>query len=196
MKSKFCALMMLSVLVSAPAAFARYYEPQTARFLQEDPIGFSGGDTNLYAYVRNNPINRTDSFGLLPMDSPGWDRYSEAMRQAYPNSCLSRCVDEHILGISVAGATGIGAIPIKKPFAWRGAQESTNLMRVLLTMPAGDVPLGCKVPVLRSSYLFGAVGRMNSLLFYASTGYEVGTVGMCTQACARGDILSPYHPRQ
>jgi RHS repeat-associated protein len=42
---------------------ARYYDPQTGRFLSEDPMGFGGG-ANHYVYVRNNPANRTDPLGL------------------------------------------------------------------------------------------------------------------------------------
>jgi RHS repeat-associated protein len=44
---------------------ARYYDPTTYRFLNEDPIGFVGGDLNLYGYVGNNPINKTDPLGLF-----------------------------------------------------------------------------------------------------------------------------------
>ena len=43
---------------------ARYYDPKLGRFLNVDPIGFDGGDTNLYAYVGNNPINYSDPEGL------------------------------------------------------------------------------------------------------------------------------------
>ena len=42
---------------------ARYYDPQTGRFISEDPIGFAGGDVNLYAYVGNNPVNFIDPDG-------------------------------------------------------------------------------------------------------------------------------------
>lgn len=35
---------------------ARYYNPETGRFLSEDPIGFLAGDVNLYRYVNNNPM--------------------------------------------------------------------------------------------------------------------------------------------
>ena len=45
---------------------ARYYEPESGRFLSEDPIGFAGGDQNLYGYVLNNPLNFVDPFGLCP----------------------------------------------------------------------------------------------------------------------------------
>lgn len=41
----------------------RYYNPSTGRFLSADPIGFKGGDTNLYRYVLDNPVNLIDSRG-------------------------------------------------------------------------------------------------------------------------------------
>lgn len=42
---------------------ARYYHPGLHRFISEDPIGFAGGDPNLYAYVYNNPTNFSDPSG-------------------------------------------------------------------------------------------------------------------------------------
>ncbi len=45
---------------------ARYYDPSVGRFISEDPLGFGGGDVNLSAYVRNNPVNRIDPNGLNP----------------------------------------------------------------------------------------------------------------------------------
>ncbi len=44
---------------------ARYYDPNVGRFISEDPIGFEGGDVNLYAYVGNNPVNLVDPNGLF-----------------------------------------------------------------------------------------------------------------------------------
>jgi len=48
---------------------ARYYDPVIGRFISEDPIGFEGGDVNLYAYVGNNPMNFVDPEGLEKSDS-------------------------------------------------------------------------------------------------------------------------------
>jgi RHS repeat-associated protein len=42
---------------------ARYYDPGAGRFLNEDPIGFNGGDTDLYRYTRNDPVILQDPFG-------------------------------------------------------------------------------------------------------------------------------------
>lgn len=44
---------------------ARYYDPNVGRFISEDPIGFKGGDANLYRYVENSPVNETDPTGLI-----------------------------------------------------------------------------------------------------------------------------------
>jgi RHS repeat-associated protein len=43
----------------------RDYSPELGRFVAKDPIDFAGGDTNLYAYVMNDPINLTDRYGLM-----------------------------------------------------------------------------------------------------------------------------------
>ena len=50
---------------------ARYYDPQVGRFISEDPLGFGGGDVNLYGYVQNNPVMFVDPSGLAVGD--WWD---------------------------------------------------------------------------------------------------------------------------
>lgn len=42
----------------------RHYDASVGRWLSKDPILFNGGDTNLYGYVMNDPINKIDPFGL------------------------------------------------------------------------------------------------------------------------------------
>lgn len=65
---------------------ARFYDPQLGRFISEDPIGFAGGDVNLYGYVWQNPLSFTDPSGL----DGGWapsdladqaDREIESLRR-------------------------------------------------------------------------------------------------------------------
>ena len=46
---------------------ARDYDPETGRWLSKDPIGFAGGDANLYAYALGDPINFVDVDGQSPV---------------------------------------------------------------------------------------------------------------------------------
>ncbi len=46
---------------------ARWYDAMIGRFISEDPIGFAGGDVNLYGYVKNNPVNFVDPNGTNPL---------------------------------------------------------------------------------------------------------------------------------
>lgn len=43
---------------------ARYYDPVSSEFISQDPLGFAGGDTNLYRRAGNSPANATDPSGL------------------------------------------------------------------------------------------------------------------------------------
>ena len=47
---------------------ARDYDPEIGRWISKDPIVFSGGDTNLYGYVLNDPVNWIDRTGLSAED--------------------------------------------------------------------------------------------------------------------------------
>ena len=68
---------------------ARWYDGNLGRFISEDPIGFAGGDVNLYGYVGNKPLNFFDPFGL--------DEYSMMERlgnQQPDNRTISEKLDD------------------------------------------------------------------------------------------------------
>jgi RHS repeat-associated protein len=44
---------------------ARWYSSELGRFVSEDPIGFGGGDVNLFGYVKNRPLMFKDPTGLV-----------------------------------------------------------------------------------------------------------------------------------
>jgi RHS repeat-associated protein len=53
---------------------ARFYNATTGRFISQDPIGFNGGDVNLYRYVGNRPTGFGDPSGLASQ-CIAWRRY-------------------------------------------------------------------------------------------------------------------------
>ncbi len=80
---------------------ARSYDPKTGRWTSQDPLGFAGGDGNLYRYAMNGPTISTDPTGLgdfpilgLPADiREKMIRYREAVEQArkdYENGLLPK----------------------------------------------------------------------------------------------------------
>jgi RHS repeat-associated protein len=57
----------------------RDYDAQTGKWTAKDPIGFDGGDTNLYGYVLGDPVNGFDPLGLhddprLNRTLPNWNK--------------------------------------------------------------------------------------------------------------------------
>ena len=46
-----------------------YYDPQTGRYISQDPIGLAGG-VNRFSYVNHNPLNNFDPLGLWALGDP------------------------------------------------------------------------------------------------------------------------------
>ena len=69
--------------------YHRYYDPLTGRYLTPDPIGPSAAATNLYTYVRNNPVNLIDPLGLYDLRPQACAGNANQIRQAMGN-ILSR----------------------------------------------------------------------------------------------------------
>lgn len=76
---------------------ARYYDSKIGRFISEDPIGFGGGDTNLYGYVGNSPIQFTDPLGKGRVEGlllDGYNRRITYKPRAGSYEIVSQSVDE------------------------------------------------------------------------------------------------------
>ena len=68
----------------------REYDAFTGKWTAKDPIGFAGGDSNLYGYVLNDPVNLVDPWGLEWYKPWTWwsketssDISDQALKKAY-----------------------------------------------------------------------------------------------------------------
>jgi RHS repeat-associated protein len=75
----------------------RWYDPELARFISEDPIGLEGG-INPYAFAGNNPANFTDPFGLQS-DKCGQNQETKA--DPKKNGPQEPCPQYHLEAIKV-----------------------------------------------------------------------------------------------
>jgi RHS repeat-associated protein len=109
---------------------SRYYSPKLQRFISEDSVTFAGGDTNLYAYVSNNPCNLTDPSGQWLVGAcVGGAAFSIAFdllsgRKPTPGSMVWGCVSGMLYGF--AGRALLG--PILK--ALKGINTGKNVVYV------------------------------------------------------------------
>ncbi len=62
---------------------ARDYDVETGRWTTKDPIRFGGGDTNLYGYVLNDPVNFVDPNGQFALHLHFGITYAAARDSGY-----------------------------------------------------------------------------------------------------------------
>jgi RHS repeat-associated protein len=60
---------------------ARDYDASTGRWTAKDPLRFGGGDSNLYGYSFDDPVNVSDPTGLDVTET--WDSVKETARRRY-----------------------------------------------------------------------------------------------------------------
>lgn len=107
---------------------ARDYDSYTARWTRKDPIGFGGGDSNIYEYVMGDPINRIDPSGLS-WKSAAW--------------CFGKGAVVGAAAAVVVGAVAVGAVSIGAPVAAVTATLG-GLAIVGVAVVGGDVGINIK----------------------------------------------------
>ncbi|MFU8832906.1 MAG: RHS repeat-associated core domain-containing protein, partial [Wenzhouxiangella sp.] len=93
---------------------ARDYDPETGRWTAKDPIGFAGGDSNLYGYVLGDPVNLIDPTGFICFD---FDQFANDIRD--------NRFDLEATAATLGATLGVGTLP-KTPSELRGLGVPKN----------------------------------------------------------------------
>lgn len=119
---------------------ARHYDPKLGRFISEDPIGFAGGDVNLYGYVGNRPLALRDptgtvaipavAYAIFEVCATGYDVYDFYSTFSNPNSDWGDVAlggGGLLLGTALPGG-GYGSVgkAVRNHFGRRGSPDTRD----------------------------------------------------------------------
>ena len=179
---------------------ARYYDPVIGRFLSADPIGYADG-LNVYAYVGNDPLNKTDPTGMFEAnncinmeDSPGKlcgaqpDEEDDRSRQQNVGSATDGASTSSVCLGDCHGTKPDGPIRPMTP------EEALvlDLAAAIVTLPlGGELVFGAKgftaaMGAAGANRAFW-VGKNGELAAKASGGHLLQPSKAAVEAAARGD---------
>lgn len=133
---------------------ARDYDSSIGRWLSKDPILFDGGDTNLYGYVMQDPVNFIDSDGLSrnriianPADDvitrPGGGFNSGGGRvgpiTGYTRHGLNAAISRNGVGVSPMAILNTVRNPISMQVQPNGTTRYTGANSVVVLNPQGQI---------------------------------------------------------
>jgi RHS repeat-associated protein len=110
---------------------ARDYNPAIGRWTAKDPILFAGGDTNLYGYVLNDPVNWTDATGLAGLSD------IQQLAQQYIDELLANGTIDECTAAEAASAVTVftGAINVSAGYLNYGLSYLGNALSGLFVIP-------------------------------------------------------------
>ena len=145
---------------------SRDYNPVTGRWMQKDPIGFGGQDTNLYRYVNNDLVNGIDPYGrkMVPMNRPSF---------SWPTLKFSEDTYNRIFGVIQIVGGGIQVI----------GGGAIAISGVII-----GVSIGTSIAVGT-----GTVGTIVGGLVAALIADRIGDLGSLVVSSGLNDLIDGYH---
>jgi len=118
----------------------RDYDPDTARWTAKDPIGFAGGDTDLYGYCLNDPVNWVDPEGLI-----NWGAIGKGAIATFGGGVSV------VTGAAVS-TTGVGAVGGVPAILGGSAAFGWGISQIITGFLDNEIPfMGVKEAVIKST---------------------------------------------
>ena len=144
----------------------RDYDPDTSRWTAKDPILLGGGNTDLYGYCLNDPINLTDPTGLVNWSAVGKGAVAVVAGglSVYGGALLSITGVGAVVGVpavvggSVSIGWGVSQIIIGFTDNELNLPKPSAASLATLVATGGDVDRACEVDLIVDSVLLGAKG--------------------------------------
>jgi RHS repeat-associated protein len=122
----------------------RDYDADVGRWTAKDPIGFAGGDTDLFGYCLNDPINYVDPSGLFR--EPNTDNIG-------PITALGAGATIATTGATVVGY-GVAMMAGGGPVGWIGGGIVTFVGGVMTGTGVATVYWGTQLEIVRNPCAF------------------------------------------
>jgi RHS repeat-associated protein len=176
---------------------ARDYDASVGRWTSKDPILFAGGDSQLYRYVGNDPVNFVDSFGLYAgidditfavggaLLGVGGQALSDLLSgqisgwEDYVGSALGGAAGGWALlytGPVGAGAVGGAATNLTKQFLKKLTGENCDFDVLSLLVDTGIGAVTGYIPGMRISGITAGRGSYNAIFNQMTTKLKEGTI--------------------
>ncbi|MEP2307244.1 RHS repeat-associated core domain-containing protein, partial [Rhodopirellula bahusiensis] len=158
---------------------ARYLDPQTGRWISNDPIGFEAGDSNLHRYVGNSPTTATDPSGLVlvVIDGTGSKDWSVHPDGTDPNTGRRKS-HSHNFYVDYVLAPGESKFFFHGPCNEATGSDSDDIFRGALKKLAGVLNKNPQQEVNIVGHSRGGYIAMELARHLQSNGYRVNFLGL------------------
>jgi uncharacterized protein RhaS with RHS repeats len=182
---------------------ARFYDPMTGRFMSTDAVD---DEFNLYAYVRNDPFNKTDPSGNCPscligaLVEVGFQAYTgelnNAFSEAFDGNFGALAVSAAKIGVAAASG-GVSTIAAAKTVSLvNNAYKAANLGKVATavvkveTLAATQAAVGATTKVATNAIEGKPLGEgVGTAAAVAATVGTAGSMAGNTAATSAGATL-------
>jgi len=167
---------------------ARDYDPAIGRWTAKDPIGFAGGDEDLYGYTLDDPVNGVDQLGLDGnlLEQYQWEYWNwEAAKRGAIAGGISGALQGMIIGGLGGGPYGMtGGFVLGGLLGVAGGSITGGLSDAPICQAAGGAAIG--------DALSGSVGGMGGAIG-GSVGGLLGTLANKGMERLHGrDFAAPF----